>query len=137
MFSVETRPAGLAYVLALRGELDFHSAVQLREAAETALAGPQPPPLMVVDCTAMTFCDSSGIGCLIGIYQQLSARGGALRLAAVPASVARLFALTGLNQVMAVHDTAREALEADSAHEPHVQDARSSVPVDNREVAGR
>jgi anti-anti-sigma factor len=137
LFSVDARPVGLARVLALRGELDFHSAVQLAEAADTVLTGPQPLPLVVIDCTALTFCDSSGISGLIRIYHQLSGRGGVLRLAAVPVSVARIFKLTGLDEVIAVHETAHDALYAGSTHEPHPRDAQSSAPVDNREVAGR
>jgi anti-anti-sigma factor len=137
LFSVDARRVGLACVFALRGELDFDSAVQLREAADTVLAGPQPRPLVVIDCTALTFCDSSGISGLIRIYQQLSARGGVLRLAAVPASVARIFTLTGLEQVIAVHDSAHDALDASGAHQPHPGDDRSLAAVDNREAAGR
>jgi len=137
LFSVDARSVGLACVLALRGELDFHSAVQLGEAADTVLTGPGPLPLVVIDCTALTFCDSSGISGLIGIYQQLSGRGGVLRLAAVPTSVARIFRLTGLDEVIAVHDTAHDALDAGGAQEPHRRDVRSPALVDNREVAGR
>lgn len=61
---------------------------------------------------ALNFCDSSGISGLIRIYQRLSAHGGVLRLGAVPGSVARVFELTGLDQVIAVFATAQEALAA-------------------------
>ena len=110
VFSVDVRPDGHADVFALRGELDHHSSVQLREAADALLVGPRPAMLLVIDCTALEFCDSSGIGGLISIYQRLSAHGGALRLAAVPDSVARVFRLTGLDQVISVYGTAQDAL---------------------------
>jgi anti-sigma B factor antagonist len=131
VFSVDVRPSGPAWVLVLRGELDFHSAVQLREAADTVLAGQ--PPLVVIDCAALDYCDSTGITGLIRIHQRLSACGGALRLAAVPGSVARIFALTGLADVIAVHRTASDALSAaDGTEERHGQDPQgttSATPV--------
>ncbi|MFD9378282.1 STAS domain-containing protein [Streptomyces sp. NPDC059999] len=110
MFSVDVRRTAQACVFALRGELDYDSAVQLQEAADLVLTGPDQPGLVVVDCTALAFCDSSGIGGLIRIYQKLSAHGGLLRLAAAPGSVARVFALTGLDQAIAVHPTPESAL---------------------------
>ncbi|MFF8729408.1 STAS domain-containing protein [Streptomyces sp. NPDC015171] len=107
---MELRPTGRACLCVLRGELDFSSAVQLREAADQVLATlPRPEPL-VIDCTALSFCDSSGISALIHVYQRLSAQGGTLRLAAVPGSVARVFRLTGLDQVISVYATASDAL---------------------------
>ncbi|QMU76826.1 STAS domain-containing protein [Streptacidiphilus sp. PB12-B1b] len=127
---MDSKPSEHAWVLALRGELDFHSVVQLREAADAVLAEPQPAPLVVVDCTALEYCDSTGITGLIQIHQRLAGHGGVLRLAAVPASVARIFELTGLDQVIAVHGTAYDALSAeDGAQEPHSQDPASLAHV--------
>ncbi|MEU5666054.1 STAS domain-containing protein [Streptomyces longwoodensis] len=100
-----------ARVLALRGELDHESAVQLDEAADQVLGGTR-RPVLVVDCADLEFCDSSGIGCLVRLYQGLAAHGAVLRLAAVPVSVARVFALTGLDQAIPVHATLDEALGA-------------------------
>ncbi|TFV33990.1 anti-sigma factor antagonist [Streptomyces sp. T1317-0309] len=54
------------------------------------MAGLLQPRLMVIDCAALGFCDSSGISSLIAIHQWLSARGSTLRLAAVPHSGADL-----------------------------------------------
>ncbi|MFI2780643.1 STAS domain-containing protein [Streptomyces sp. ALB3] len=112
MFSVQVRPVTGAVVLQLRGELDFESVVQLYEAGETALATRPVPRLVVVDCVSMTFCDSSGIGGLVRLYQRLSAQGGQLRLAAPPAPVAKVLSLTGLDAVIAVDAGVDEALAA-------------------------
>lgn len=112
MFSVDVRLDERACVLALRGVLDFDSAVQLREAADGLLGAAEPPSSVVADCTGLEFCDSTGISCLIVIYQRLQAHGGVLRLAAAPASVARIFRLTGLDQAISVHETVHQALGA-------------------------
>ncbi|MFF4324075.1 STAS domain-containing protein [Streptomyces sp. NPDC001568] len=103
MFTVEVRHDAAAVVFTLRGDLDFDSVVQLREAGDNELgggsaAGPEAGPV-VVDCTALTFCDSSGIGELVRLHQQLAAQGRVLRLNRVPDRIARLFSLTGLDQI--------------------------------------
>ncbi|MFD8035667.1 STAS domain-containing protein [Streptomyces sp. NPDC059717] len=113
MFAVEIRQPGQAWLVSLRGELDFSSAVQLREAVERVVSGLLQPGLMVIDCAGLGFCDSSGISSLIAIHQWLSARGSTLRLAAVPPAVARIFRLTGLDQLVGVYPTASEALAVD------------------------
>ncbi|MFC1408525.1 STAS domain-containing protein [Streptacidiphilus sp. N1-12] len=135
MFSVEVRPTGVAWVLELRGELDFESAAQLREAADVLFEAEQ-PALLVVDCAALGFCDSSGINVLIRIYQRLSERGGVLRLAAVPGSVTRVFALTGLNQVMAVYETADEALSVQDGARALRGPDTSAGPLDDEKAVG-
>lgn len=113
MFVVEVRQTGQAWLLTLHGELDFSSAVQLREAADRVVSGLLQPGLMVIDCAGLGFCDSSGISSLIAVHQWLSAGGSTLRLAAVPQSVARIFRLTGLDQLVRVYSTASDALAVD------------------------
>lgn len=113
MFWVDVMPAAGAAgaaVLRLRGQLDHESAVQLSEAAEAALSQGPAPDLVVVDCATLEFCDSSGIGELVRLYQRLSGLGGRLRLAAVPTSVTRVFELTGLDQAISLHPSTAEAL---------------------------
>ncbi|MFF7381925.1 anti-sigma factor antagonist [Streptomyces griseoluteus] len=109
---VRQHARGVLFVLC--GELDFDSVVQLHEAADAELDGSEGKLPVVVDCAALTFCDSSGISALLRLYQRLTAEQRALRLAAVPASVSRLFSLTGLDQLFSVHKDAAEALAAGS-----------------------
>ncbi|MFE5393469.1 STAS domain-containing protein [Streptomyces sp. NPDC056568] len=110
---VTQEPRGAVFVL--RGELDFESVVQLHEAGEKELARGRGAGSVVADCSALAFCDSSGIGALLRLFQGLAAQGRVLRLAAVPDPVARLFSLTGLDQIFAVHADADQALAAGPA----------------------
>ncbi|MFF2140023.1 STAS domain-containing protein [Streptomyces sp. NPDC058193] len=110
MFSVQVAHEERSVVLVLRGELDFDSMVQLDEAGEQALAeGPGAGPV-VADCAALAFCDSSGIGVLLRLMQRLAAQDRVLRLSSVPAPVARLFAVTGLDQIFEVYPDRDRAL---------------------------
>ncbi|MFG3040594.1 STAS domain-containing protein [Streptomyces sp. NPDC048330] len=102
-------------VFVLRGEIDFRSAVRLDEAARGALEPECGHGPVVVDLAALTFCDSSGISALLRLYRRLTAHHRELRLAAVPRNVLRLFSLTGLDQVFAVHPDVPGALAGDTA----------------------
>ncbi|MFE5112547.1 STAS domain-containing protein [Streptomyces sp. NPDC056663] len=110
MFSVQVRQEARGVVFALRGELDFDSVVQLQEAGEAELARGRGAGSVVADCARLTFCDSSGISALLRLFQQLAAQERVLRLAALPDSVARLFSITGLNQLFSVYADADKAL---------------------------
>ncbi|MEU2655086.1 STAS domain-containing protein [Streptomyces sp. NPDC007325] len=115
MFSVDIGQDERGTVLLLRGELDFDSAVQLDEVRRTGPVSGDGQGPVVADLAALTFCDSSGVSALLRLYQHLSARGRPLRLAAVPRTVQRLFALTGLDQIFTVHAGVHEALAAGPA----------------------
>ncbi|MEU1122891.1 STAS domain-containing protein [Streptomyces sp. NPDC005899] len=111
MFAVDVRRDTRAVVFALRGDLDFHSVVQLYEAEETELAAGREAGTVVVDCSHLTYCDSTGISALLKLHNRLAAQGGVLCLAGVPAFLDRLFVLTGLNQLFCLHTDTEEALD--------------------------
>ncbi|MFD5630925.1 MULTISPECIES: STAS domain-containing protein [unclassified Streptomyces] len=103
-----TTPAGA--VIELAGELDHHTADQIR-AALPGLAlrrGQQ----LVLDLDGLTFCDSSGITVLIAARNHALAADASIALAAVPERVSRIFRVVGLDQVFPTHPTARAATAA-------------------------
>ncbi|MFD8402729.1 STAS domain-containing protein, partial [Streptomyces sp. NPDC059698] len=110
MFAVDVRRDTRAVVFALRGDLDFHSVVQLYEAKETELATGREAGTVVVDCSHLTYCDSTGISALLKLHNQQAAQSKDLCLAGVPAFLDRLFVLTGLNQIFCLHTDTEEAL---------------------------
>ncbi|MFJ4717350.1 STAS domain-containing protein [Streptomyces sp. NPDC088785] len=132
MFSVQVTQEERGAVFALRGDLDYDSVVQLHEAVEAELARGSGAGPVVVDCARLTFCDSSGIGALLRLFQGLAAQERVLRLAAVPDSVARLFSLTGLDQIFTVHTDAAEALNAGTGRRDSVA-ADPDGPAQSRE----
>ncbi|MET7746670.1 STAS domain-containing protein [Streptomyces sp. NPDC005385] len=127
MFSVEVAqdPQGVVWVL--RGELDLHSVVQLHEAGEIELSPRREACPVVVDCAALTFCDSTGLSALVLLHQELAAQERALRLAAVPDGLAQVFSVTGLDQLFATYTTTGKALSMGS-----VPDAMASRGMDSR-----
>ncbi|MFJ8128752.1 STAS domain-containing protein [Streptomyces hydrogenans] len=112
MFSIDVREEERGTVLVLRGELDHDSVVQLDEAGRRATAPGGGEGTVVADLAGLTFCDSSGVSALLRLYRALKARHRGLALAAVPPTVLRLFALTGLDQIFTVHADVHGALAA-------------------------
>ncbi len=130
MFSVDVRQEARGVVLTLRGEFDFDSVVQLREAGEREPVNDPGAGPVVVDCGALSFCDSSGIGALVRLWQQLSAQDRALRLSCVPPTVARPLALTGLDRILPVHADTEAALAADDHRRDPADRERPARPTE-------
>ncbi len=79
-------------------EIDMASAESLRAAlAETAARG---HATIVVDLSITQFCDSSGLHVLVRAHRTALAEGGELRLVIGSRNVPRIFAITGVDQVM-------------------------------------
>ncbi|GAA3013784.1 anti-anti-sigma factor [Streptomyces sp. KhCrAH-43] len=106
---VETRTEGRSEVVTPVGELDHHTADLLREPLESAVD--QGRARLVVDCSRLDFCDSTGLNVLLGARLKAEEAGGAVHLAAMQPVVARVFEITGAEAVFTVHATLAEALE--------------------------
>ena len=85
--------------VAIGGELDHHSAESVRAELETLIANPHVKRL-VLDLGKLTFMDSSGIGVVLGRYRTLAKRGGGVAVRDPNAHVDRIFAMSGLYQIV-------------------------------------
>lgn len=99
--------SGRLTVVGAPAEVDAATAGKLRAALLTAESGRD---TVVVDLSRSRFCDCAGLGVLIEAHNRVRAAGGELRLL-LPASgpVPRLFALTGLNQVIPAFTSLEDA----------------------------
>lgn len=98
-----------ALIVRLKGELDHHSAETVKAKLEEAIERGGFHDL-VMSLKDLSFMDSSGLGVLIGRYKQITARGGKMVVCDVHPSIYRLFELSGLFKILAVHDDERAAL---------------------------
>ena len=91
---------GIAVVRA-SGELDLASAPQLVRAISLSAGGRR--PRVLVDLSALEFCDSAGLRALLGAAREVEARAGRLVVAVEPEGmVARLLELAGLTEFLRV-----------------------------------
>ncbi|MFE1035084.1 STAS domain-containing protein [Streptomyces sp. NPDC058807] len=105
---VEVREEGPSAVVTPAGELDHHTADLLREPLEDCLA--KGFNRLVVDCSRLEFCDSTGLNVLLGARLKAEAVGGGVHLVAMQPVVARVFEITGAEAVFTLHDTLEAAL---------------------------
>ena len=103
-----TQPRAGTAVLTLGGRLNMVSAPHLKTAiTESVEAG---RTHLVVDLTAVSFMDSSGLGVLIAGLKRARQVGGDLRITGVTQQVATVLQLTNLDRVLHSYADAEEAL---------------------------
>lgn len=98
--------------LEVTGELDLSTAPRLCVAL--AAARRRGARRILVDLSAVEFCDSSALRSLIGERMEVEALGGRLAVVCTPdGPIARLFDITGAHEMLSIHtsaDSARSAL---------------------------
>jgi anti-anti-sigma factor len=58
---------------------------------------------ILIDLSSVSYVDSATIGCLMDLYRQASAAGGALKLAGVQKRVETMLTMTGAHNFLEVH----------------------------------
>ncbi|MCU1369759.1 MAG: antirepressor [Ilumatobacteraceae bacterium] len=85
----------------LSGEID---AAVAQPIADRVLAEQQPDDQQVwLDTSAVTFCDSSGIGMFIRLHQAIEGQGISFALRAPSPCVQQLLEMTGLTETLEIH----------------------------------
>ena len=64
---------------------------------------------MVLDLSAVSFCDSAGLNVLLWSRRHADQAGAVLVLACVPAKVRRVLDMSGMDALVRVYDTVAEA----------------------------
>ena len=87
--------------LSLSGEIDHHGAKGLMTELDQEVAAVLPRAL-TVDCTRVSFMDSSAIAVLLRLRQQMEALGGSLRVVGLQAQPARVLKAAGLERIITI-----------------------------------
>ena len=99
-------------VIAPEGRLTMTSTAALRTLITETVDGGRTH--VVVDLAATSFIDSSGLGALVSCLKRLGPRGS-LAVAGATGAVSRLFTLTRMDRVFALHPNVDAAVEQLSA----------------------
>ena len=97
-------------VLPLEGEIDLH--VSPRISAALGVMIEQKPARLVVDLSAVSYIDSSGLAVLIEGMQNVEAYGGKFVLAGLQDNVRPIFEIARLDQVFLIFPHVDAALAA-------------------------
>ena len=87
----------------ISGEIDHHSAKEIREAIDTA-AERTSPKRLVLDFRGVTFMDSSGIGLVMGRYKLMTSLGGVLEVVNVSAHIKKVMRISGLDKFAKIRE---------------------------------
>jgi anti-sigma B factor antagonist len=110
-FDVQTWRDGTSVVVQATGELDMSVAPRLRAGIDRALENSGRPSL-VMDLTEVPFCDSVGLGILVGTLTRVRETGGRLILVVSPGMIAHLLTITNLDRHFETCGSLSEALGA-------------------------
>ena len=116
-FSISDRAVDdTTHVIELGGEVDLYTAPEFKERMiELIEAG---RTRLVVDLSHATFIDSTTLGVLVGGVKRLRPAGGTMALVSTDPSITKIFEITGLDRVFAIHGSREEALEGVASGEP-------------------
>lgn len=96
-------------VVTVRGELDVHTAPQLSEALTVAGGSGS---AVIVDCSGVPFMDSTGLSVFVAARNRMDEVGSSLGIVVTEPAVRKVFTITGLDSVMAIHESLEAALKA-------------------------
>ncbi|MCM1529653.1 MAG: STAS domain-containing protein [Alistipes sp.] len=88
-------------VAVLTGDIDHHSARQLRSELDSFVITMQ-PDILIIDLTGISFMDSSGIGLIIGRYKLLKELGGKLEVKSPQPYIRRVLRLSGIERIVKI-----------------------------------
>ncbi|MGA5264494.1 STAS domain-containing protein [Streptomyces griseoincarnatus] len=97
-------------VIVVTGDVDLHTAPVLRAEALTAMT--RGVRHLVLDMAEVDFVDSTGLTTLIVLLHATEKAGGSVRVARVPERLERMVTMTGIAELLPMHDTVADALAA-------------------------
>ncbi|MBO4500898.1 MAG: STAS domain-containing protein [Clostridia bacterium] len=88
----------------LRGEMDHHNAVPLREEIDAAITF-ETPATLKLDLSDIAFCDSSGLGFIMGRYRRMNESGGETVLINPSEPTMKILRLAGVEKLIKTETT--------------------------------
>ena len=97
-------------VLAFVGEIDVHTASELRDRVlDRYRAG---HTRLVIDLTGVPFIDSTGLSVLVGALKRIRTAGGSLQIVITDEPVLEVFRVTGLHRLFTIRSSITDAITA-------------------------
>ena len=101
--NVTIESSGNLVIAYLYGEIDHHTAVDIRDKIDTALSFSKPSHL-ILDFMNVSFMDSSGIGLVMGRYRLMQNFKGTLEIRNVSAQTKKIMELAGLGSIAIIKE---------------------------------
>jgi anti-sigma B factor antagonist len=105
-FEFESR--GSVTVIRIRGRMD---ALRLKEKRDQLVELPNQGKIKIVlDCSALNWIDSSGVGAMVTLFKRARSKGGDAKIAQLLRQPAEIFRLLNLNSAFDVYDDVEAAV---------------------------
>lgn len=104
---IDSRVVDGVPTLYLQGELDSYSAPRVRNILETLTESEH--PVVLIDVTELEYIDSAGLGVLVAALKEVNDRSGSLAIVGPTPAVARVFRITGLENLFTICVDAADA----------------------------
>lgn len=92
-----------AAMVSIKGEIDIYSIEKFREAIEEKMKTQAPE--IIIDCTELSYMDSTGMGVLIELRNKTKAIGQKIILKNPRPNIKKLLALTGVDKIIDIIET--------------------------------
>lgn len=109
--SLDVRSTKNVLIVRLFGELDHHTAEQVRRTIEMELEK-EIFSHLILNLESLEFMDSSGLGVILGRYKRVSQMGGKMVLCSVQPSIHRIMDMSGLFKILPLFENETSAITA-------------------------
>ncbi len=99
------------WLIALSGDLDGEGAVQLRAGIEQQITLGRGK--LILDCSALAYASSAGIGALVAVHRRVRGAGGRVLIAS---AVGPVFEILGLMNLGSILELVADTAEARRVH---------------------
>jgi stage II sporulation protein AA (anti-sigma F factor antagonist) len=89
---------GVSLIVRISGDIDHHSAKEIRERVDKEIFLVK-PHILLLDFSDVGFMDSSGIALIIGRAGSVGAVGGSLKIVGMSESMRKLLRLSGIEKI--------------------------------------
>lgn len=87
----------------IQGELDHHTAKDIRSRIDTEISRRE-PECLELDFSGVTFMDSSGIGLVMGRYKIMSDRNGRVLILNPPPPIKKVMMISGISRLAKIEN---------------------------------
>ena len=94
-------------IVSLSGEVDLETSPEARRVLLDCVGQGKP---LLVDLSAVTYIDSSGVASLVETYQAARADGGSFALVMISDAVRRVLQLARLDKIFSIYDTIEDGI---------------------------
>ncbi len=91
----------------IKGEIDHHTAPDIREIIDDAVVSVEKAEVLVLDFSEVTFMDSSGVGLVMGRYRLIAGMGKKLKVVNLSSRDYKIMKMSGIDKLAEVSEKER------------------------------